>query len=113
MHMTEESKDMKLLKTENGRGYFQTKDGNFESLDKLNKETLLRLVDLTLENENVEFDNYDEAVIYNQAHRIIYKSVYGKLTELAGRREEFAGESERVYRDAYEKYRDDGDRDQR
>ena len=105
--MKTESKDMKLLKTESGQGYFQVADGGYASLDNLNKEELLRLVNLTLENENIEFDDYDEDAVRNQAHRIIYKSVHEKLTELAGRREEFSDETDRLYKEAYEKYRDD------
>ena len=105
--MTREREDMKLLKTDNGCGYFLKEDSGYESLDKLSKEELLRLVNLTLEHEVVEFDDYDEEVIRNQAHRIIYKSVHEKLTELADRRKEFSDEADRLFKDAYEKYSSD------
>lgn len=105
--MTRERKDMKLLKTEGGCGCFLKEDAEYESLDKLSKEELLRLVNLTLEHEDVEFDDYDEEIVRNQAHRIIYKSVHEKLTELAERRREFSDEADRLFKDAYEKYGSD------
>ncbi len=98
---------MKLLKTDNGCGYFLKEDSDYETLDKLSKEELLRLVNLALEHEVVEFDDYDEEVIRNQAHRIIYKSVHEKLTELAERRKTFSDDADRLFKDAYEKYGSD------
>jgi len=104
---------MKLLKIENNRGHFVLADGRFESLDKLTKEDLLRLVDLSL-TEEVDFDDYEDSSLANQAHQIIYKSVYEKLTELASRREEFTDESEGLYVEEYDRYRAElsGDDDQ-
>lgn len=97
---------MKLLKIEGNCGHFLLANGEFESLDKLTKEDLLRLVDLTL-SEEVVFDNAEDAPLANHAHQIIYKSVYEKLSELASRREEFTDESERLYLDEYDRYRAD------
>ncbi len=97
---------MKLLKIEDNCGRFLLADGDFESLDKLTKADLLRLVDLTL-SEEVVFDNYADTPIGNHAHQIIYKSVYEKLFELASRRKEFTDESERLYLDEYDRYRAD------
>ena len=98
---------MKLLKADNSCGYFLNENSEYESLDKLSKEELLSLVNRTLEHEDVEFDDFDEEVIRNQAHRIIYKSVHEKLTELAERRKEFSDEADRLFKDAYEKYGSD------
>ena len=97
---------MKLLKIENSQGLFMSDNQGFESVDKLKKEDLLRLVDLVLKEESAEFDAYDESQIKNQAHQIIYKSVHSKLSELHGRRDEFVDESKRIYSSEYEKYRD-------
>lgn len=97
---------MKLLKIEDNCGHFLLANGEFGSLDKLTKDDLLRLVDLTL-SEEVVFDNYEDTPLGNHAHQIIYKSVYEKLTELASRRKEFSDESERLYLEDYDRYRAD------
>jgi len=96
---------MKLLKIEDSRGHFLLQDGSFAEIDKITKEDLLRLVDLTLSEGDIEYDEYNEDAVSNQAHQIVYKSVYEKLKELRSRREEFVDESERMYLADYERYR--------
>lgn len=95
---------MKLLKIEDNHGHFLGDDDAFIPVDRITKEDLLRLVDLTL-TEDVEFDDYDSESIKNQAHQILYQNIYEKLRGLRDRKEEFTDESERVYLPEYEKYR--------
>lgn len=97
---------MKLLKIEDNQGHFLGDDSTFSPVDRITKEDLLRLVDLTL-TEEVEFDDYDSEAIKNQAHQILYKSIYGKLRDLRDRKQEFTDESERLYLQEYEKYREE------
>ena len=99
-------RDMKLLKTEDNLGFYLRDLGNYDSIDKITKEDLMRLVDLTLQEE-VEFDDYDENVIKNEAHRIVYKNILEKLKDLQERKQEFVDQSERLFLHEYEKYRDD------
>jgi len=98
---------MKLLKIESNLGYYLNKLGKYVSIDEINKEDLLDLVSLTLDNEDVQFDEYDESNLKNQAHRIIYKSIIDKLASLGARRQEYLDESARMYLDEYDKYRQD------
>ncbi|NVZ14137.1 MULTISPECIES: hypothetical protein [unclassified Pseudomonas] len=95
---------MKALKIENHQGYFVTDEGTYETVDKIDKAILARLVNLALKDD-FEIDEYDEAELKNQAHQIIYKSIGGKLMELHKKRNQFRDESERLYLDAYEKYK--------
>jgi hypothetical protein len=95
---------MKLLKVEDNHGYFLGDDDAFRPVDRITKEDLLRLVDLTL-TEEVEFDDYDSEAIKNQAHQILYRSIYEKLSGLRDRKEEFTDDSQRLYLQDYEKYR--------
>lgn len=97
---------MKLLKIKDNLGYFLGDSGQFELVDKIRKEDLLRLVDLTLSNA-AEFDEYDENSVKNQAHQIIYKSILEKLKSLGARRDEFIDESARLFLTEYEKYKKD------
>jgi len=96
---------MKLLSIENNLGLYLSETGQYNPVDKITKEDLLRLVNLTLQ-EDVEFDAYDENAIKNQAHQIVYKSVFEKLRGLRDRKKEFKDESERLYLKEYERYRE-------
>jgi len=87
-------------------GYYLNREGAYATVDKITKEDLLRLVDLTLD-EDVEFDEYSEENIKNQAHQIIYKSIFQKLQDLRDRKQEFIDQSERLYLQDYEKYREE------
>lgn len=95
---------MKALKINNSQGYFLTEESNYESIDKLDKNVLLRLVNLALE-DGFEIDSYDEDQLRNQAHQIIYKSISEKLNDLHQRRQQFRDESENMYLEEYEKYK--------
>ena len=97
---------MKLLSIENNLGFYLGETGQYKPVDKITKEDLLRLVNLTLQ-EDVEFDAYDDTAIKNQAHQIVYKSVFEKLRGLKDRKKEFVDESERLYLKEYERYRED------
>ena len=97
---------MKLLKIAENVGEFQAEDGQYRTVDKIAKEDLLRLVDLTLVEDDVEFDPYDEKSLKNQAHQVIYKSVLQKLQDLRSRRREFVDESARLFLEDYQRYRE-------
>lgn len=96
---------MKLLTIENDKGWYLNDEGDLAPIDKITKEDLLRLMNLTL-TEETEADEFDAEAIKNQAHQIIYKSVSEKLRDLKERQSEFTDESERLYLSEYEKYRD-------
>lgn len=95
---------MKALKIENHQGYFLTAEGGYDTVDKVDRTALSRLVNLALE-DNFEIDEYDETELKNQSHQIIYKSISWKLLDLHQKRNQFRDESERLYLDAYEKYK--------
>jgi len=99
-------KPLKILKIDNNQGYFFDTNTDFSPVDKITKENLYWLVDLTL-CADVEFDEYDENAIKNQAHQIIYRSIYEKLVDLRERKKEFTDEYERLYLQEYERYRKD------
>ena len=94
---------MKLLKIEDSQGLFLSEKDVYVSLDKITKEHLLKLVDLALKDD-ATFDPYSEEKLKNQAHQIIYKSIYGKLKALNEEKEKFIDESKRLFLKEYEKY---------
>lgn len=97
---------MKLLKIDNNCGRYRKESGEYCQIDKITKEDLLVLVNWTLNEDEVAFDDYDEDSIKNHAHQIIYKSIVRKLQSLRQRRQEFIDESARLYLEDYEKYRE-------
>ena len=101
---------MKLLRINDKQGKYLNLEGEYLSIDKLSKDDLIRFVSMTLSNA-VDFDEYDEKLIMNQAHQIIYKNVYEKLIALQGRKEEFIDETERLYLSDYEKYKEESTAD--
>jgi hypothetical protein len=97
---------MKLLKIGENIGQFLTMNGDYSPIDKICKDDLLRLVDRTLDEDEVEWDAYDDQAIKNQAHQVIYKSIAQKLADLRMRKQEFVDESARLFLDEYERYRE-------
>lgn len=95
---------MKVLKIEQSKGYFLTKDRTYDLLDNLDKGMLLHLVNLAFEDSFV-IDEYDEKLLPNQAHQIIYKSISAKLVDLHKKRQQFKDESENLYRAEYDIYK--------
>jgi len=95
---------MKLLKIGDNCGWFRHEKGEYAQIDKIRKEDLLQLVTWTLDEDAVEFDDYDEKQVKNQAHQIIYRSVMQKLRDLRERRKEFIDESARLFLEDYERY---------
>lgn len=95
---------MKILKIENGSGLFRVAErGTWQSIDEIDKEQLLKLLDLFLSGE-VDMDPVDDHNLSNQAQRIIYNSIYEKLDALKDHKGKFKDESERTYLEAIKKY---------
>lgn len=71
---------MKYLYIENGQGFFSVSglETDKQTIDKIRKEDLLRLLNLIVDEsaENgFEMDPYDEESLKNPAHKIIYKKI--------------------------------------
>ena len=95
---------MKILKIEKGNGFFfSAKDKNWQPVDTIDKNGLMALLNSFLEND-VEMDLMDDTNLSNQAHRIIYKSIYEKLSTLTENKRKFTDESQRMYLDEIRKY---------
>ena len=86
---------MKHLKIEDRKAYF-TRGENWMVVTDMTKEDLLNLAHAAIEEEDFETDVYDETLLPNPAHRIIYQQI--------NRRAAFQGEVRNIYKDAYNKY---------
>lgn len=95
---------MKILKIENGNGYFRTSyNGDWRAIDEIDKDGLMKLLGLYL-GSDVKMDDVDENSLSNQAQRIIYKSIFEKLNNLKESKSKFKDESDRTYLSAIQKY---------
>lgn len=95
---------MKYFKIEKGKGYFLNLENEFIEIDKITKDDLLNLSAKAIDSEFL-FDVYDENNLHNKAHQIIYKNLIEKFSGLLDNRSRFKDESERLYKDALEKYK--------
>ena len=94
---------MKHLKIENQKAFFR-RDNNWILVTEMTKDDLLTLAHKAINDEDFETDEYDEALLHNPAHKIIYLHVNGQLIELHNRRAQFLEEVRNIYKDAYNKY---------
>lgn len=93
---------MKYLKIENNKGYF-IKDGNWTEIDLIEKDDLLSLLDYATE-EDFEYDKYDNELLQNKAHNIIYKYIVERFEAFLQNKNRFKDEVDNLYKDAIEKY---------
>ncbi len=94
---------MKILKIEDSKGLFSLDGEQWSPIDQIDKEGLMKLVDFVLKS-SVQMDEYNDVSIGNQAHKLIYKSIYDKLITLQENKDKFRDESDRMYQEAIEKY---------
>lgn len=93
---------MKYLKIENDKGFYW--DGeNYQEIDKINKEGLLVLLNAA-EKDEFELDDYNEDILANKAHQIIYENIYSKFEQFLDDKEQFKTQVDRLYSEAINKY---------
>ncbi len=97
---------MKFLTIDNGQAMY-TIDPTVPAsvkIDQISKEDLFRLIELCITDDSFEMDPYNEALLQNKAHQIIYKNIYQKLEDLKKQRVRFSDEKTVLYRAAINKY---------
>lgn len=93
---------MKYLKIENNKGFYWDGSG-YQEIDKINKDGLLVLLNAA-ETGNFELDPYDENLLGNKAHQIIYENIYSKLEQFLNDKNQFKTEVDKLYKEAIGKY---------
>ncbi|MBB1646798.1 hypothetical protein [Sphingobacterium sp. UME9] len=98
---------MKHLKINDNKGFFLRKTVGEEPewilIDQIGKDDLIQLLNSAI-TEDFIMDEYNEDILQNKAHQIIYKNINEKFKELIANKTRFKDESENLYRDALEKY---------
>ncbi len=97
---------MKYLKIESNQCFY-IKDSNtptiWTKIDQIDKDDLMMLLEIATTQE-FELDNYDENLIGNKAHQIIYKHISEKFTSLLNNKDRFKDEADNMFKVALEKY---------
>ena len=94
---------MRCLKIEDNQVHFLAEDGEYKPIDQIGKADLLFLLDRAV-NDEFKMDKYDEEAIGHAAHRIIYRDIHDRFTELLENKKRFRDESELLFKSALEKY---------
>lgn len=107
MHtMKEKNKHMTYLKIDNNKGYYRLEGASEDwvELDQISKDDLLKLLEKATTEEFV-MDEYEDELLQNPAHNIIYKNIYGKFTELLSNKTRFQDSVNLMYKSAIDKYK--------
>lgn len=99
---------MNYLKIDNNQVWFRTDKTieTYKAIDEVNKEDILNLVKLIIEEDNFEMAEYNSEIIGNTAHNIIYKNIYEKLNALKHNRTEIIEEANSEFSAAFNKYKE-------
>ena len=93
---------MKYLKIEDNKGWYLI-GKEYQEIDKINKKDLLELLNLA-EKEDFEMDAYQESLLGNKAHQIIYENIHNKLEQFLNDKSQFKKEVDEKYKEAISKY---------
>lgn len=94
--------NMKYLKIDDNKGLYW--DGTaYQEIDKINKAGLLVLLNAA-EKDDFELDRYDEKLLGNKAHQVIYENIYSKFEQFLSDKDHFKTEVDNMYKDALNKY---------
>ncbi|MBU2926277.1 hypothetical protein Q4530_17460 [Colwellia sp. 1_MG-2023] len=96
---------MKILKIDSDKGYFSTDGKNWIAIDEITKEGILSLLNNIIEND-VELDEYNECLLKNPAHRIIYENIYKNFEPILNNKSTFEDDCANLYKDAFIKYQE-------
>jgi len=93
---------MKYLKIENDKGFYWN-GTDYVEINKIDKDDLFTLLNAA-ESNDFEMEPYDETLLGNKAHQIIYENIYTKLEQFVNEKEQFKKEVDILYHDAISKY---------
>jgi hypothetical protein len=97
---------MKYLKIESNKGFYRLDSAldNWTEIDQINKDHLLFMLKIASEQEFV-MDEYNNELIQNPAHNIIYKNIFGKFSDFLDNKTRFQDSVEVTFKPAIEKYK--------
>lgn len=97
---------MKFLKIDNNKAFFvkdKIQPENWTEIDQIEKSDIMKLLDYAV-SEEFEMDTYNEDILANKAHQIIYKHLSEKFDAILNNKDRFKDETDAIYKYAFEKY---------
>lgn len=89
---------MKILKIENEKALFLNKKDEYESVTKMDRDDLFRILDIIYEKIEYDIDEYNDNVsIVNPAEKIIYEQIVSQLTQFVANVESLTSEINEIY----------------
>lgn len=99
---------MNYTKIEKSCVYFRLKeDMAWKPISDIQGDDLIILLEKALDEDEFELTEYETEQIKNEAHNIIYKSVYEKISEIRNDRENILDEHLQRYSEVIDKYSHD------
>ncbi len=98
---------MKEFEIKNNNVYFCSKNGEYKPIDSINKEELLFLINKLIDSDDFEMDEYNDELIKNEAHKIIYRNVFNKFSELMKNKKSFKDQYSGLFEAALNKYKNE------
>lgn len=96
---------MNYTKIDNSNVYFRlNEDMDWKQISEIQGDDLIVMLEKALGEEEFEIAEYDNELIKNEAHNIIYKSIYEKIYEIRQDRENILDENLQRYSDVIDKY---------
>ncbi|MDU3177391.1 hypothetical protein [Anaerococcus sp.] len=96
---------MNYTKIENNNVFYRLEEkDDWKYISDINGEDLLILTEKCVEDENFEIEEYNSSLIRNEAHNIIYKSIYSNLIEIYKDRNSIIDQNKQRYSEIINKY---------
>lgn len=96
---------MTYLKIENNKGFYRLEatSEDWIEIDQIGKDHLLKLLKIATTSDFVMHE-YEDELLQNPAHNIIYRNIHGKFSELLNNKTRFQDSVNSMYRSAIDKY---------
>lgn len=96
---------MNYTKIKNKNVFFRlsSSDG-WKLISDITGDDLIKLIEKCIDEDDFELVEFDDTLIQNEAHKIIYKSIYQKINDIHLERDNIIDENTQRYNDIIEKY---------
>ncbi|MGF0095779.1 hypothetical protein ACQRC6_04990 [Peptoniphilus sp. SGI.035] len=96
---------MNYTKIENNNVYFRLSyTDDWKLISDIIGDDLIKLIEKCIDEDDFEIEEFNESLIKNEAHKIIYKSIYQKIKEIQINKDNIIDENTQRYNDIIEKY---------
>lgn len=96
---------MNYTKIENSKVFFRlSSSDNWKLISDITGDDLIILIEKCIDEDDFELKEFDDTIIKNEAHKIIYKSIYQKINDIYLERDNIIDDNSQRYNDIIEKF---------